>query len=120
MKTCKQCGQSFLKVSGKSIYCIECTYKRKKQKESNRRPEKEGLAPTLRLRFKILYRDHFTCQYCGRNPTEDNVKLEVDHVKPISNGGLDSMDNLITACRDCNQGKSDLILTLHALFKQKQ
>lgn len=61
------------------------------------------------VRFRILARDDFTCQYCGRRaPT---VVLEVDHVQPRSNGGSNAWTNLVTACQDCNRGKSDALLT---------
>jgi len=56
-----------------------------------------------KLRFNVLKRDNFTCQYCGRKPPE--VILEVDHIIPISDGGETSLDNLITSCRECNRGK---------------
>jgi hypothetical protein len=36
-----------------------------------------------------------------------NVVLEVDHILPVSKGGDNSSDNLITACYDCNRGKSN-------------
>lgn len=55
------------------------------------------------LRFDVLKRDNFTCQYCGRKPPE--VILETDHIIPISEGGETSKDNLITSCRECNRGK---------------
>ena len=55
-------------------------------------------------RFEILNRDNFTCQYCGRKAPE--VELEVDHIKAVANGGTNDDDNLITACHDCNIGKS--------------
>lgn len=65
----------------------------------------------LPLRFQVLMRDGFRCQYCGRSPKNDeNVVLEVDHVMPKSKGGGDSFDNLVTACRECNQGKKDILL----------
>jgi hypothetical protein len=59
-------------------------------------------------RFKVLTRDHFTCRYCGRSAP--GVVLHVDHVHPKSRGGSDSFDNLVTACRDCNSGKSARLL----------
>lgn len=65
---------------------------------------------TLTLRFLVLRRDGFTCKYCGRNPKEDAVKLQVDHVYPKSKGGKDTLGNLITACADCNAGKNDLLI----------
>ena len=58
-----------------------------------------------RLRFEIFKRDQFTCRYCGRRPPD--VVLEVDHIHPVSLGGLDTEDNLVTACGDCNRGKSN-------------
>lgn len=57
------------------------------------------------LRFDVFNRDGFRCRYCGRGP-EQGVYLEADHVIPRSAGGPDSMANLVTACWDCNRGKS--------------
>ena len=54
-------------------------------------------------RYRILKRDGFTCQYCGRS----GGALEIDHRKPSSKGGSDDDENLITACILCNRGKSD-------------
>jgi len=55
------------------------------------------------LRFEVFKRDKFTCQYCGRRPPD--VMLEADHVVPASDGGTTTIDNLTTACVDCNRGK---------------
>jgi hypothetical protein len=60
------------------------------------------------LRFEVFKRDRFTCAYCGRSAPE--VLLQVDHVIPISAGGLDNLDNLVTSCTDCNQGKGSRLL----------
>lgn len=57
-----------------------------------------------KLRFEIFKRDDFTCQYCGKHPPE--CVLEVDHIIPVKEGGDNSEENLITACFDCNRGKS--------------
>lgn len=56
------------------------------------------------LRFEIFKRDGFTCQYCGSHPPK--IILHVDHIHPVSKGGLNDMDNLITSCAPCNLGKS--------------
>jgi len=61
-----------------------------------------------RMRFLILSRDKYTCQYCGRKAP--NVVLEVDEIYPRSKGGKVGPDNCITACVDCNRGKSNLVL----------
>lgn len=56
------------------------------------------------LRWQVLNRDSFTCQYCGRNAPD--VVLHVDHKEAQANGGEDSLENLITACSACNIGKN--------------
>lgn len=49
------------------------------------------------LRSTILTRDGNKCQLCG-----DTSYLEMGHKKPVSRGGDNSPDNLITLCRKCN------------------
>jgi HNH endonuclease len=62
------------------------------------------MAISKRLRYEILRRDNYTCRYCGRSTPD--VSLTVDHVVPESLGGSDSPPNLVTACPDCNSGKT--------------
>lgn len=57
-----------------------------------------------RLRYEIMRRDNHTCRYCGG--VAPDVKLTVDHVLPVALGGLTEAGNLVTACMDCNAGKS--------------
>ncbi len=61
-----------------------------------------------KLRFEILKRDDFKCVYCGRGSSE--VILEIDHVNPVAAGGDSRVENLVTACKDCNIGKKDFLL----------
>jgi hypothetical protein len=65
--------------------------------------ERKGLSK--KVRFEVFKRDSFTCQYCGKSAP--GVILEVDHIKPVSKDGDNEITNLITACKDCNAGKSD-------------
>jgi 5-methylcytosine-specific restriction endonuclease McrA len=64
----------------------------------------------LKLRFVVLRRDEFTCQYCGRG-VADGAVLHLDHIYPKSKGGEWAEDNLITACLECNLGKRDVVLS---------
>lgn len=57
-----------------------------------------------RLRYEILRRDNHACRYCGA--TAPDATLTVDHVLAVALGGKDDPSNLVTACRDCNSGKS--------------
>jgi 5-methylcytosine-specific restriction endonuclease McrA len=52
-------------------------------------------------RRNILNRDSHCCQYCGY--TGDDLTL--DHVIPRSRGGVDSWENLTSACMRCNVRK---------------
>lgn len=58
-----------------------------------------------RLRFEVFKRDRFACVYCGGTPPSS--VLQLDHVEPHSAGGADDETNLVTACVDCNAGKSN-------------
>lgn len=62
------------------------------------------MSVSKRLRFEILRRDNHQCQYCGE--AAPKVKLTVDHVLAVALGGTDDASNLITACAECNAGKS--------------
>ena len=62
---------------------------------------------SLRKRFFVLKRDGFTCKMCGANGP--GIKLEVDHIFPVAEGGSDSLVNLQTLCFECNRGKRDSI-----------
>lgn len=62
------------------------------------------MAVSQRLRYEILRRDNHACRYCGA--TAPGVKLNVDHVIPTSLGGSDKPDNLVSACAECNGGKT--------------
>jgi hypothetical protein len=59
---------------------------------------------SARTRFEVFKRDEFTCQYCGRKAPD--VALHIDHIVAVANGGTDDAMNLLTACSDCNLGKS--------------
>lgn len=72
--------------------------------ESYSQNSKRKISP--KLRSKVLKRDNYTCQHCGKT-VEDGVKLEIDHMIPVSLGGTDDIDNLQVLCMECNRGKSN-------------
>lgn len=63
------------------------------------------------VRFAVLQRDEFRCRYCGRTAAA-TLQLHVDHIHPRSKGGSDTLDNLVTACSECNIGKGARPLTV--------
>jgi hypothetical protein len=70
---------------------------------------RERMAISKKIRFEVFKRDGFKCAYCGKVPPQ--VTLEVDHIHPKARKGTDDINNLITACFDCNRGKRDIPLT---------
>ncbi|GAA5443340.1 hypothetical protein Misp06_01516 [Microbulbifer sp. NBRC 101763] len=56
----------------------------------------------------LFFRDAHTCLYCG--VPFKSIDLTRDHVMPVSKGGLDSWENVVTACRRCNQHKGSHLL----------
>lgn len=56
-----------------------------------------------KIRFDILVRDNFTCNYCWRSAPD--VILHIDHMLPFSKWWKTTTDNLITSCSDCNLWK---------------
>lgn len=53
----------------------------------------------------LFFRDDHQCLYCG-NYFHHNA-LSRDHVEPVSKGGKDRWENVVTACKRCNQRKGD-------------
>lgn len=67
---------------------------------------------TSGLRQYIKERDHFTCRYCGASISkEPNLLLEIDHIVPVSKGGLTTEDNLQTLCWRCNRKKGNKVVS---------
>ncbi|MDR4509379.1 MAG: HNH endonuclease [Candidatus Brocadiaceae bacterium] len=64
------------------------------------------------MKFEIFHRDDFCCYYCKRHKNElpKGIHLTLDHKIPHVEGGDDSFVNIVTACSDCNSGKSSKII----------
>jgi 5-methylcytosine-specific restriction endonuclease McrA len=62
---------------------------------------------TAALRGRIKERDKFTCLNCGVSLTaEPHLLQEIDHIVPVSKGGLSVPENLQTLCWKCNRSKA--------------
>jgi hypothetical protein len=59
-------------------------------------------------RIKVYERDGYVCRYCQKQLTRFTATL--DHVKPVAEGGDNSIDNLVTACLDCNAIRNKRVL----------
>ena len=68
------------------------------------------------LRKRILERNGFTCQACGAGPGDEapcepgkKVRLQIDHILPISQGGTDDESNLRAVCVYFNKEKANIL-----------
>jgi 5-methylcytosine-specific restriction endonuclease McrA len=77
-----------------------------------RRCNRMGKPQRLYKRKALLKRDGTACCWCGADIPEN--LLTIEHLKPLSRGGNNHMDNLALACRPCNQrrGRSAGLRTL--------
>jgi hypothetical protein len=111
LKVCAQCGQEFEAEVHNARYCSQDC--------------RDASMVYRRSAATIFERDSFTCAYCGRSSIEDSVKLAVDHIIPVVRGGTDRVENLLTACSECNGHKSaklyapDVILRLTAVARER-
>ncbi|MDQ1609656.1 MAG: hypothetical protein QOE16_2388 [Microbacteriaceae bacterium] len=61
---------------------------------------------TAKLRGQIKERDRYACLRCWVSlAAEPHLLLEVDHITPVSKGGLSTPENLQTLCWRCNRAK---------------
>ena len=58
--------------------------------------------PLQKIRTRVMLRDEYTCQICGRVTAHG----EVDHKTPLCDGGSESDSNRWYLCVGCHQDKS--------------
>lgn len=67
-------------------------------------------------RLKVFERDKFLCYHCGKLLTRFCATL--DHLQPVSQGGDNSYENLVTACLQCNSQRGSQPLMDYLTRKQ--
>jgi 5-methylcytosine-specific restriction endonuclease McrA len=72
-------------------------------------PRRSPISGKVRARVLLSQR----CAQCGKTPSEDFVKLEVDHKLPLAWGGDNDVENLQALCQECNNGKRDYFASLN-------
>lgn len=127
IKQCKECGTEFTTMHNGNTYCSDKCRRRKL-----RRYKVISKDARLRLNGKVDYsitlsklskRDKTVCHICGKICDESDFHLDddgyfiagrnypsIDHVFPISKGGIHSWSNVKLAHRQCNSIKRDNIL----------
>lgn len=117
MTKCYRCSEvkpleTFLKnkkfVTGYSRLCLECNNNIRKVYRLHRKKSLRDYT-----KWEVFEDDEFTCYICEDvlspdTPANHFKSLSIDHVIPVSRGGLDERDNVRTACLDCNRKKNDM------------
>ena len=120
-KECVECGEKFITRDKKRICCSkECSKKHSNRKKEKRLYKNGDIDNTITL-TKLIKRDNSICHICGTKCDindycyKGNVFIagenypSIDHVIPISKGGLHSWENVKLAHRHCNTIKRDYI-----------
>jgi HNH endonuclease len=56
---------------------------------------------------QVRQRAGYLCEYCHASEQWQYVRFTVDHVVPLSLGGVDDLENLALACFHCNRRKTN-------------
>jgi 5-methylcytosine-specific restriction endonuclease McrA len=67
-----------------------------------------NVGKSIMAKMKADIKAPYHCPYCKKKTPK--TKIHVDHINPISNGGLSVERNLVPVCADCNLQKRDLSL----------
>lgn len=81
---------------------IDVKVKNSNYKKQQRKIENGTFRPGVEkeLRKKVLERDNFCCKLCFQN--SQTKKMQVHHIVPLSDGGDDTISNLIVLCSRCH------------------
>jgi hypothetical protein len=116
IKTCGWCNTDMevpFSYTGTKAYHTHCrtqALRRRNKKKSNKR---QNAKTGAQIRFdEVVERDSGVCHICGNDvnlslPRTSRMGATLDHVVPISKGGLDSLENVRLAHWICNIRKSD-------------
>ncbi len=133
-KTCVVCGVTFKPARSTAKYCSEaCSKKAYNERHIEEIRERHRINKRLRearikgngkidysiTLVKLIERDNHVCCLCGREVNENdyiyigdifiagNDYPSIDHIKPLSKGGLHQWNNVQLAHRLCNSMKCD-------------
>jgi hypothetical protein len=65
------------------------------------------MAVSSATRRRVRERAGCQCEYCHADERWQYVRFTMDHIVPQSEHGSDDADNLVLACRNCNERRSN-------------
>lgn len=135
MRTCRNCGTE----KDVALFEVDSRYKNKRTNRCREckhelddkasralrglkgRSEKHGTPvevtkEEIRLLFEMF---DGSCAYCGKHP-ETKRHLHLEHIVALSEGGRNTMANLIPACVSCNSSKHNKPIVTHFLENREK
>jgi len=103
--SCKECKKIYTKEYHKTI---QSQIQRRAAKKRRNVLKKEAGCLTIKM-IKFVYNKNIhdygelSCVYCLNNVEQD---WHLDHIIPLSKGGLNTLNNLTIACPQCNRRKA--------------
>lgn len=115
---CVTCGVVFRPVRATMRYCsMPCARKTQKRIHKGvRRAREKGAQAEAIDPMRVFARDDWHCQLCGvSTPRRLRGRMvptapELDHIIPLSIGGMHTYDNVQCACRKCNGSKGNRLI----------
>lgn len=122
---CRECGKEFVQYSPQQILCKDChnilerTRRNIHSRLREAKAKENGKVDYSITLARLMKRDNHTCKLCGRKVNESDYTYindtfiagndypSIDHIKPLSKGGVHQWDNVQLAHRICNSLKSD-------------
>lgn len=110
---CVQCGCAYTSLrQGEHIYCSQrCTLKKAKMRREHIKRTSANFGGTFSAR-EVFDAANWKCKQCKckvqpPDGTYNESEATVDHIVPVSKGGLHVWSNVQCLCRACNSSKSD-------------
>lgn len=116
---CAWCGEMIvvsISFTGFNKYHPECKLRARRARDRRKTLRRQGVKSEERITHEeVAERDGFICHICSglvdmSLPRTSKWGATLDHVIPVSKGGVDSLENLKLAHWICNVKKSDKIL----------
>lgn len=85
---------------------------------SQMRREKERARALRQSRWWQTLIQHAACYYCNAVLAPRDVTM--DHIVPISQGGMSTRGNIVASCKNCNTRKRDMTAVEWALYSERQ
>ncbi len=107
VKTCAECGISFTSKSAHARWCSQICQIRNRGRAASRRRGSARTDDVAYVDREIFERDGWRCHICKKVVRRDVPRTHpegatIDHLVPLSDGGVDSPANVATAHNRCN------------------